>query len=239
MASKLFLSTYAPFFLFATRYCADDLLRLRLEHYRGVSLPPTLRGEEDLVFDFVQALLDNNDRLRSVGFPDRKVCLIIDGDPLPAKRHAHKRREQASKAEFNAVVRIAGQRLDKEKKSKAVCETRIWIRFFPEIKELMEQNLGLLGFREYSPRGAERNSYFFAPLEADPCVVQLARQSSRKSAIYSPDGNLFAYGGSLETLSVLRADYRMDNMPGRITTKALLLEKLGLKKPEDHDHMLV
>jgi hypothetical protein len=134
-----------------------------------------------------------------------RVCLVIDGDALPAKRNTHQERSRKSFSQLKRARRLAriflGKSQEDQQKDEVLYRFRTrfrgyaygWIRWFPYLKDLLAQRLVARGSSSgFKVDATEEYSVVVAPYEADPTCVWLAEKVSN-ACIFSPDGDLQIY----------------------------------------------
>ena len=132
-----------------------------------------------------------------------RVCLVVDGNPLPAKGQTHQKRARASFSHFKRARRVAELFLGKpehvQEETTASFQKAFrgcayaWMRWFPELKEALIKVLCAGGARlGFEPDAQELYSVVSAPYEADPVCVWVAEKMPN-SIIFSPDGDLLVY----------------------------------------------
>jgi len=131
-----------------------------------------------------------------------RVCLVIDGNALPAKQDTHRVRSRKSFSQLKQARRLTRTFLGKPQNQPDVVakfQARFrgcaygWIRWFSDLKNLLVEQLGARGVSTgFDVNGLEEYSVVVAPYEADPTCVWVADQV-RNSCIFSPDGDLLVY----------------------------------------------
>ena len=131
-----------------------------------------------------------------------RVCLVIDGDTLPAKQGTHRERSRRSFSQLKQARRLTRAFLGKPRSQPDIItkfRARFrgcaygWIRWFSDLKNLLAEQLVARGVsRGFDVNGLEEYSVVVAPYESDPTCVWLADQA-RNSCIFFPDGDLLVY----------------------------------------------
>ena len=131
-----------------------------------------------------------------------RVCLVIDGEPLPAKKSTHKHRSHKSyshlkKARKSATLYLGLPHADNDAVAKFKAKFRAnafgWIRWFANIKDLLVEQLCARGVSlGFDPNNDAEFSIVVSAYEADPMCVEIGRQVPQ-SIIFSPDGDLIVY----------------------------------------------
>ena len=159
----------------------------------ATNLPLAYESVESLIYSLLNGTENNPPR----------VCIVIDGDPLPAKRETHKARAQKSRRHLKRSCKIVRNHLGVPPASRTAERQRQflarfcsnasgWVRWWDYLKigiatKLLERGCGT-GF----PAEGFQISVVTAPFEADPKVVEIA-SLSQSSAIISTDGDLHVY----------------------------------------------
>jgi len=163
----------------------------------------TLRA---VISELCKEILDMVSLLRTkASCEEVHVCLVLDGDPLYAKRAAHRSRSQKSRSSLKAARKLAARFLTKpvnvrqrpeeiaKFKRKFCAYAAGWVRWFPDIKRLVEEEMSFHGATKgCQPGQPSVFSIVTAVLEADPKCVDLANRFPR-SIIFSCDGDLLVY----------------------------------------------
>ena len=164
------------------------------------NLPFAYKAPKDIVVEFVNEVIEHVERLIA-GLPFMRICLVLDGEPLHAKKATHKKRsrhsysflKQARKFTNLYLARPAdntarGKFIDKFKK----CAFG-WVRWFGPLKKLIVSELMVRGFVDgFSSDGDNKFTVVTAAFEADPTCIAIAHCAPH-SAILSNDGDLLVY----------------------------------------------
>ena len=133
-----------------------------------------------------------------------RVCFVLDGEPLPAKRSTHKLRARRSYQHLKAARRLVNIHVAKQPQAQATATTDKflarfaarasgWIRWFGPLKQNIVAELVRRGcVMGFDPKGLSQFSVVVAPFEADPKCVEIANQCS-DAVIWSSDGDLQIY----------------------------------------------
>ena len=132
-----------------------------------------------------------------------KVCIVIDGDPLPAKRETHKTRARKSYQHLKLARKLirnylglppAARTPDKQQQflTRFRKNASGWVRWWGHLKTGVAAKLVEYGCAAGFPVNGFQFSVVTAPFEADPKVIEIA-SLSQNSAIISTDGDLHVY----------------------------------------------
>lgn len=137
----------------------------------------------------------------------KRICLVFDGDKLKAKANTHAARSHARNKAFQRARRLVRRGLKTERQRQKFQKlTRAWVTFTKAMKLAVVEYLGKEELvKLYDPISSDSEQGIFmhqAPFEADSEIVFLCNQfqhDGRGGAIMSADGDLFAYGGNIDT----------------------------------------
>jgi len=166
-------------------------------------LPYPSTEQRTIMEEFALEMLTQIDNVRNkLSDPSSvRVCLVLDGEALPAKHATHKSRQRNSYNYLKEARRTSRNFLGRPTSEDAVFKFRTrfhkcaqgWVRWFDDIKKLLVEALCAnhvdLGFDSSSKN---QYSVVVAPYEADPVCVYIAHQFP-KSVIFSNDGDLLVY----------------------------------------------
>jgi hypothetical protein len=156
---------------------------------------------DSIMADIAQQVLS---LIRSLlGGIEAKVCLVVDGDPLPAKQGTHKTRGRKSYQHLKLARKLVrnycglpstARNAEKQEKFLArlhKCASG-WVRWWGHLKVGVATKLSEYGCVAGFPTDEFPVSVVMAPYEADPKVVEIASVWER-SLIISTDGDLHVY----------------------------------------------
>ncbi|KAI7873650.1 hypothetical protein K492DRAFT_200548 [Lichtheimia hyalospora FSU 10163] len=202
------------------------LLRLKLQ---GGNADDNLNIYGASIDRFINSMFMSLQQLLDL-LPGTTICLVVDGEPLFAKKETHRARElhrrnalKLAKKRYLANPNVDDAQLRKYSKK--------WVSFTAAIKEYIIQQLVEHGCQEFNNDVPNQGGivYLSAPFEADPVVVHLANQRPYNSAIISRDGDLFAYYGAVDVPRILKFNWEIGGHfgQGNMTTKRELLNALA------------
>jgi hypothetical protein len=132
---------------------------------------------------------------------DVRVCLVIDGEPLPAKSATHRKRSRNSYTSLKLARRLSFLYLgtaghyasgDSFLRKFNNCSFA-WVRWFGPLKRDIAEELLMRGFADgFNAEDNQKFSVVTAPYEADPVCVAIAHVA-HNAAILSNDGDLITY----------------------------------------------
>lgn len=205
------LHSYHPGILYIDVCCVlHDLLAPYAEKlFRaandGSDIESNIKDIEDTikVDDLVNDILGKVELLQQKSHLNR-VCLVFDGDKLKAKGATHSARSNTRKQAFKKARRILRRGIKTSRQQKKFHkETKRWISWSTAIKKSVMAMLEKRGIKAYNPNDDCQGVFFHqAPYEADSEIIFLCdqfRHEERPGAIMSWDGDLFAYGGAVDT----------------------------------------
>ena len=202
-------------------------------------MPLAYEPADVIITGIVDEVLSSIDRLlKGTEEISPRVCIVIDGEPLPAKQGTHKTRARRSYQHLKFARRLVRNYLGLPPAARTAYKqqqflTRFhksasgWVRWWSHLKVGIAAKLVERGWADGFTVDGPRFSVVTAPFEADPKVVDVA-SSSRDSAIISPDGDLHVYPFAddalvsriwvfLDSLSSLIVDYIYPILSQRVT----------------------
>lgn len=212
--SILFVDFCCVFFSMLQNIVAEQLL----EAYLTAGDQPGQEVIINLVQPFVNHVTHQLNILRQAvldqGGRPMHICLVIDGEALPAKAPTHAIRRTHQSNAFHAATKYHNHPRRKGKKHFSFRKAaRNWISFSPVIKNAIRYILEQQGCGTYqqtflnAPTSQQRPamSYHTALFEADPEVVFLSEHVSPDDvpAILSQDGDLFGFHGAIDVMVCL------------------------------------
>jgi hypothetical protein len=164
-------------------------------------LPFIHKRPEDIITHLVDEVMQLINNL-VLGLPSRlRICLVMDGEPLPAKNITHKKRKRHSYSFLKRARKLAHLYLAKPDgaadrdiflKKFRTCSFG-WVRWFGPLKSLITKELLDRGFGDgFSHDDDSIFSIATAAYEADPTCVAIAHLVPN-SAVLSSDGDLITY----------------------------------------------
>lgn len=172
-----------------------ELLRLAL---RGGNAEDNINVSRIALNNFLQLTMESLQRLLD-SIPGLTICLVIDGEPLYAKKETHQARKQRRKDGLN-LARKKLQNTPDASDAQLIKYTKQWVSFSANTKNYIIDWFGHHPeCHPYDNENLDQQGIVFlsAPFEADPVVVHQANLRPN-SAIISRDGDLFAYYGAVD-----------------------------------------
>jgi hypothetical protein len=193
------------------RYAAPLLLAKVFEKNSepgSLGLPLALQSPQEIVAALIKEIGDEMDGLVGSLFPQPRVCFVLDGEPLLAKRDTHKLRARRSYQHLKAARRLVNLYIGRQTQTTTATATATaaaqflarlakkasgWIRWFGPLKQLIVAELVRHCVADgFDLQGSSKYSIVVAPFEADPRCVDIANQCER-AVILSNDGDLQIY----------------------------------------------
>ncbi|KAI8146992.1 hypothetical protein BJV82DRAFT_597360 [Fennellomyces sp. T-0311] len=225
----IYVDYYCVFYFLLLRGgLAMSLFELSLAHQFGKKH----RQFRALVCGFVDATMEYLNRL-SADSGGADICIVTDGERLPAKMETHQTRRKNQNLAF-CEARTLYNRYGYDHDDLRV-QVQRWVSFSLPFKRAIMTRLkrrkSIRPYRERVQQTEPRGTHMFyhqAPFEADSEIVYLCDTLTPgdRGAILSDDGDLFAYGGAVNAIRIVNIYWDNANLPGTVTTKAKLLKKL-------------
>jgi hypothetical protein len=169
-----------------------------------LELPISYVGEREIVRELVEEILSRVHSLKvKASAEEARVCFVLDGEPLHAKRLTHKSRKRKSYSCLKKARKLAYLYLAKNANVREEERERFlrkfyscaygWIRWSKEFKNLVVEEMRLHNIAfDFCPDNLAPLSTVIAGYEADPKCIDVARCVG-KSIIFSNDGDLLVY----------------------------------------------
>jgi len=170
----------------------------------ALNLPLSYDSTDAIITEIVDKVISSvHSLLNGTEENPPRVCFVIDGEPLPAKRETHKTRAQRSRQHLRLARKLvrnylglppAARTADKQRQFLARVSKYAsgWVRWWSHLKVGLADRLVKRGCAAGFPAGDSQFSVVMAPFEADPKVIEIA-SLSRNSAVVSTDGDLHVY----------------------------------------------